>query len=88
MHLEIMWTMSNVFDFAEQVKDFGTIETKEFSESCNKVLFKNVEHMHPAQFKRVIGMLEGRDNEKTGFVLKFLDTLQSGSYDIKRLDFA
>jgi hypothetical protein len=43
--------------------------------------------MHPAQLKRVISMLEGRDAEKTSFVVKFLETLHSGSYDIKRLDF-
>lgn len=41
-------------------------------------MFQNAGSLQPAQFKRMINMLEGRDAEKTGFLLKFLETLQTG----------
>ena len=88
VHLEIMWTIGNVFKFSQMTGEVDQINTKEFCSKAFDVLFKNIGSMQPAQFKRVISMLEGRDAEKTGFVLKFLETLQSGAYDIKRLDFA
>lgn len=33
IHSEIMWTVGNVFSFAEMVKDVGQVDTKEF---CSK----------------------------------------------------
>lgn len=39
VHLEIMWTLSNVFNFAEVTKDYDPINTKEFCSNAFQVLF-------------------------------------------------
>ena len=66
LHMEILWTMMNVTEFADSV-DYE-LRVANFFKRSGEEFFKQAQHISPAHIKRALGFLEHRPAEKAVFV--------------------
>lgn len=66
MHMEILWTMMNVSEFADSID--CELRVAYFFKKTGEEFFKQAKHISPAHIKRALGFLEHRPAERTVFV--------------------